>query len=289
MSEYLIDDDYDDLTENPSTSLLDHLLSAYIRPDSHAEVVLDPEDLEEALEDIEEEILTPNRGPRGINPEQLIRQLVSEYPALRTIARKLEKSRGKVALQSKELLQLIQVVSAVEKAKKRREDPHPMIHGVLDVAKVMSPLLVDLSKEQSWLMVIDGKEGGRLLYKAKMAQGTKNHVNNDIHKIIRTTKQYGKSFIRVHNHPSGFGYASDADLRSSLIIGKMVLQHGLYQMDSIVVARGGFNSCRTILVKAHGLEWPGARTARPRRPLQARPPQRTRRTRRPRRPRRIRY
>lgn len=287
-TDYQLDDDYDDLTENPSTSLLDHLLAAYIRPDPHAEVVLQADDLEEALEDIEDEILTPNRGPRGINPEQLIRQLVAEYPALRSIARKLEKSKGKVALQSKELLQLIQVVSAVEKAKKRREDPNPMIRGVLDVAKVMSPLLVDLSKEQSWLMVVDGKDGGRLLHKAKMTQGGRSSVKVNMAKIFATTKRYGKSFIKVHNHPSGFGYASEADLRVALFVGQQALRMGLYQMDSIVVAKGGFNSCRTILVKAHGIPWPGATMPKARRPLQARP-QARRSPRRPRRTRRIRY
>jgi len=108
----------------------------------------------------------------------------------------------------------ISIVSALELGRRRKEQE--FINKIKitcsnDIYELMKPELLDLPKEQFWVILLN--RANRILKKEQISSGGVTGTVADPKIIFKAAlDQYASSIILVHNHPSGNLKPSQADI-----------------------------------------------------------------------------
>jgi DNA repair protein RadC len=108
----------------------------------------------------------------------------------------------------------ITIVAALELGRRRKDKDHdqkPKISNSRDAFEILKPNLMDLSKEEFWILCLN--RANRVLNKKRVSEGGISGTVADPKVIYKLALEEGSSGIIVaHNHPSGNLQASQSDI-----------------------------------------------------------------------------
>ena len=138
----------------------------------------------------------------------------------------------------------ITIVSALELGRRRKESEFAekvKITGSNDIYQFMKPELLDLPKEEFWVLLLN--RANRLIKKEQISSGGVSGTVADPKIIFKAAlDQYASSIILVHNHPSGNLKPSQADIK---LTNKMKEAGNLLEipvLDHIIFSNEGYLS-----------------------------------------------
>jgi DNA repair protein RadC len=120
-----------------------------------------------------------------------------------------------------------------------RADARPRILSADAVAAWATPRLTELSREELWMLAVDGR--GHLRAARCLATGSLHGVSVNRADPLRAALRVDASaFVLVHNHPSGDPTPSREDITftEEVAIASEII--GVALLDHVVVARSGF-------------------------------------------------
>ena len=108
----------------------------------------------------------------------------------------------------------ISIVSALELGRRRKDSDFSKKEKITcsnDIYQIMKPELMDLQKEQFWIILLNRANG--LIKKEQISSGGISGTVADPKIIFKAAlDQYASSIILIHNHPSGNLKPSRADM-----------------------------------------------------------------------------
>ena len=138
----------------------------------------------------------------------------------------------------------ITIAAALELGRRRQASDfleRPVITCSTDAYRVVAPLLMDLTHEQFWLLLLN--RGNKLIGKVQMSIGGTDATIVDKRILFRKAIEAQATRIMVcHNHPSGALRPSQADLTLTKEIKEIGKLLDIVLLDHLIVADGGYFS-----------------------------------------------
>lgn len=131
------------------------------------------------------------------------------------------------------------VKAAIELYKRSIEEPLPKsIKRAEDVIPIVRPLLVDLEKEEFWVLFLNARLA--VIDKEKLSLGSYHSCIMSKKEVARLALKYNASAVIVsHNHPSGDPHPGESDIKSTTELKKALKLIDVDLVDHIIVAKGG--------------------------------------------------
>lgn len=136
------------------------------------------------------------------------------------------------------------LIAAAEIGKRRMmEDSHDIqqFRTGADVLKYMTPLIQDLTHEESWVMLLNNN--ARLIHLVRLSTGGLTETAVDVRLLLKNALLHdATSFILVHNHPSGNLRPSRHDEELTTRANKAAMTLNIRMIDHIIVTEGDYYS-----------------------------------------------
>ncbi len=117
----------------------------------------------------------------------------------------------------------------------------PKIQSSEYAARIISPLLRDLSHEECWVMYLN--RANRLISKERLSIGGISATVVDVKIIIKSAlEKLASSIILVHNHPSGNPRPGDNDKTQTKILKEAASLFDISLLDHLIIAADGYFS-----------------------------------------------
>jgi len=114
-----------------------------------------------------------------------------------------------------------------------QEKPH--IRSSSEAARILSPILKDLTHEECWAVFLN--RDCRILGKEKMSSGGISSTVFDSRIIIKKAlEKLASAIILFHNHPSGNPYPGEADIRNTKALKEAAALFDISLTDHIIIA-----------------------------------------------------
>jgi len=102
-------------------------------------------------------------------------------------------------------------------------------------AKIISPVLRDLSHEECWVMYLN--RANRLIAKERLSKGGVSATVVDVKIVVKNAlEKLASSIILVHNHPSGNPTPGDADKVQTKALHEAALMFDITLLDHLIIA-----------------------------------------------------
>lgn len=138
----------------------------------------------------------------------------------------------------------IGIIAALELGHRRQLLPlqkRPLISNSKDVYQALAPLLLDLSTEEFWILLLN--QANRMIGREKISAGGISSTVVDARVIFKKALEYNAaSLVLCHNHPSGSLRPSQADLDLTQRLRKAGLQLDILVQDHLIVSEAGYYS-----------------------------------------------
>lgn len=136
------------------------------------------------------------------------------------------------------------IIAAAEIGKRRmKEDSNDItqFRSGYDVLRYMSPIIQDLSHEESWAILLNNNS--RLLHLAHLSSGGLAETTVDVRMLLKQALLHDATcFILVHNHPSGNLRPSKADEELTQRVKRASQAINIRMIDHVIVTEGGYYS-----------------------------------------------
>ena len=138
----------------------------------------------------------------------------------------------------------ISIIAALELGQRRQLLPlqkRPQISSSKDAYLALGPLLLDLSTEEFWILLLN--QANRMIGREKVSAGGLTSTVVDARVIFKKALEYNAaSLILCHNHPSGSLRPSQPDLDLTQRLSKAGLQLDILVQDHLIVGESGYYS-----------------------------------------------
>lgn len=122
-----------------------------------------------------------------------------------------------------------------------QEIDKPKIQSSAYAAKIISPILRDLSHEECWVMYLN--RANKLITKERLSIGGVSATVVDVKIVIKNAlEKLASSIILVHNHPSGNPYPGDNDKAQTKILKEAASLFDISLLDHLIIAGDGYFS-----------------------------------------------
>lgn len=102
-------------------------------------------------------------------------------------------------------------------------------------AKIISPVLRDLSHEECWVMYLN--RANRLIAKERLSKGGVSATVVDVKIVVKNAlEKLASSIILVHNHPSGNPTPGDADKVQTKALHEAASMFDITLLDHLIIA-----------------------------------------------------
>ena len=136
------------------------------------------------------------------------------------------------------------IIAAAEIGKRRlMEDSHDIqqFRTSADVLKYMTPIIQDLTHEESWALLLNNN--ARLLHLSHLSTGGLAETVVDVRMLLKEALLHdATSFILVHNHPSGNLRPSRYDEELTQRVNRAAQTVNLRMIDHVIVTEGEYYS-----------------------------------------------
>ena len=136
------------------------------------------------------------------------------------------------------------IAAAAIELYKRREagrNRSQRIHGSLDIANLMHPILSDLETEEFWLLPLT--QCGGAMKPIRISSGAIDQTSADVRIIMRRLVEVSATqFAVIHNHPSGNNTPSRSDDRLTEAIKNAAGLFNIRLLDHIIIAHNTYYS-----------------------------------------------
>jgi DNA repair protein RadC len=117
----------------------------------------------------------------------------------------------------------------------------PNIKSSACAAKLIGPLLRDLTHEECWVMYLN--RANKLISKERMSTGGVSATVVDVRMIIRNAlEKLASSLILIHNHPSGNPLPGDNDKHQTKVLKEAAAFFDISLLDHLVIAGDSYYS-----------------------------------------------
>ncbi len=117
----------------------------------------------------------------------------------------------------------------------------PKIQSSAYAAKIISPILRDLSHEECWVMYLN--RANKLISKERLSIGGVSATVVDVKIVIRSAlEKLASSIILVHNHPSGNPIPGENDKVQTKILKDAASLFDISLLDHLIIAGDGYFS-----------------------------------------------
>ncbi|AEE50631.1 RadC family protein [Haliscomenobacter hydrossis] len=138
----------------------------------------------------------------------------------------------------------ISIIAALELGHRRQLLPlqkRPLISSSKDAYLALAPLVLDLSTEEFWILLLN--QANRMVGREKISAGGFSSTVVDARVIFKKALEYNAaSIVLCHNHPSGNLRPSQADLDLTQSLRKAGLQLDILVQDHLIVSEAGYLS-----------------------------------------------
>lgn len=138
----------------------------------------------------------------------------------------------------------ISIIAALELGHRRQLLPlqkRPLISSSKDAYLALAPLVLDLSTEEFWILLLN--QANRMVGREKISAGGFSSTVVDARVIFKKALEYNAaSIVLCHNHPSGSLRPSQADLDLTQSLRKAGLQLDILVQDHLIVSEAGYLS-----------------------------------------------
>ena len=138
----------------------------------------------------------------------------------------------------------LSIIAAAELGKRRMMEDSKDIETIrngADVLKYMSPIVQDLTHEESWVMLLNNNS--RLIHTAHLSKGGLAETTVDVRMLLKEALLHdATSFILVHNHPSGNLRPSRFDEELTQRVKKGGMAVNIRMIDHVIVTEGDYYS-----------------------------------------------
>ncbi|MBP3214234.1 MAG: DNA repair protein RadC [Bacteroidaceae bacterium] len=136
------------------------------------------------------------------------------------------------------------IIAAAEIGKRRMmEDSRqiPQMRTGTDVLKFMSPIIQDLTHEESWALLLNNN--ARLIHLSHLSTGGLAETVVDVRMLLKEALLHDATcFILVHNHPSGNLRPSRYDEELTQRVARASATVNLRMIDHVIVTEGDYYS-----------------------------------------------
>lgn len=136
------------------------------------------------------------------------------------------------------------IIAAAEIGKRRMMEDSKQIEQFrtgADVLKYMSPIIQDLTHEESWVMLLNNN--AQLLHFAQLSTGGLTETTVDVRMLLKKALLHdATSFILIHNHPSGNLRPSRYDEELTQRVNRGAQAVNLRMIDHVIVTEGDYYS-----------------------------------------------
>lgn len=136
------------------------------------------------------------------------------------------------------------IIAAAEIGKRRlMEDSRdiPQFRTSTDVLKYMTPIIQDLTHEESWALLLNNN--ARLLHLSHLSTGGLAETVVDVRMLLKEALLHNAtSFILIHNHPSGNLRPSRYDEELTQRVNRAAQAVNLRMIDHVIVTEGDYYS-----------------------------------------------
>lgn len=138
----------------------------------------------------------------------------------------------------------ITIAAAMELGRRRQVSDlpeRPEIRGSRDAYQILSPLLMDLPHEESWVLFLSKKN--KVIGKSKLSIGGTDATIMDAKIVFRKALEgMAAAIIVAHNHPSGTLRPSQADIDLTKKLKAVGEAIGLPLVDHLIITDAGYFS-----------------------------------------------
>ncbi|MBQ9666811.1 MAG: DNA repair protein RadC [Bacteroidaceae bacterium] len=136
------------------------------------------------------------------------------------------------------------IIAAAELGKRRMMEDSKEIEVIrngADVLRYMSPIIQDLTHEESWVMLLNNNS--RLIHLAHLSTGGLSETTVDVRMLLKQALLHDATcFVLVHNHPSGNLRPSRFDEELTQRVKKAGMAVNIRMVDHVIVTEGAFFS-----------------------------------------------